>query len=128
MGLFGAAHRWGEGGGPKTPPPPPPLPKTSHSYPTMMKLGTVKPYLKKPKKDMNHVTHPLSYADINIFSLEISRFCYIRKYTYRFAFWYIISNSFNFFEFLKIFLIDMVTILMMSAKFATPGLLKIKTF
>ena len=39
--------------------------------------------------------------------------------------WYIISNSFNFFNF---FLISMVTILMMSAKLATLGLLKIKVF
>ena len=39
-----------------------------------------------------------------------------------------ISNSFDFFLFLKIFLINTVTILMMSAKWATPGLLKIKIF
>ena len=42
------------------------------------------------------------------------------------AFSYIISNSFNFFESLKISLINMVTILMMPTKLATPGLLKIK--
>ena len=34
---------------------------------------------KKPKKYMNHVTHPMSSADINIFSAEISKFCYIKK-------------------------------------------------
>ena len=39
-----------------------------------------------------------------------------------------ISNSFNFFESLKIFLINMVTILIISAKLATPGLLEIKIF
>ena len=39
-----------------------------------------------------------------------------------------ISNSFDFFLFLKIFLINTVTILMTSAKWATPGLLKIKIF
>ena len=44
------------------------------------------------------------------------------------AFWYIISNSFNFLESLKIFLINLVKILMMSAKMATPGFLKITVF
>ena len=39
-----------------------------------------------------------------------------------------ISNSFIFFESLKIFLINMVTILIISAKLATPGLLEIKIF
>ena len=32
-----------------------------------------------PKKYMNHVTQPLSSADISIFSPEISKFFYIRK-------------------------------------------------
>ena len=47
MGIFGAAHGWGGGGGwgKKAS-----LPKISHTYPTMMKLGTVIPYLKKIKK------------------------------------------------------------------------------
>ena len=40
MGIFGAAHGWE---GPKRPP----LPKICHTYPTVMKLGTVIPYLKK---------------------------------------------------------------------------------
>ena len=39
-----------------------------------------------------------------------------------------ISNSFNFFRVFKDFLINMVTILMMSAKLASPELLKIKLF
>ena len=38
------------------------------------------------KKYINHVTHHLSSADISIFSLEISKFCYIKKYRYRFHF------------------------------------------
>ena len=38
MGIFGAAHRWG---GKETP-----LPKICHTYPTMMKPGTVIPCLK----------------------------------------------------------------------------------
>ena len=41
-----------------------------------------------PKQDPknNHMKQPLSYADINIFSPEISKFCYIRKYKYRLYF------------------------------------------
>ena len=49
MGFFGATHGWGGGGG-ALPPPPPPLPKIRQTYPTMMKLGTVIPYLRKIKK------------------------------------------------------------------------------
>ena len=74
MGFFGAAH--GSGGA-----------KIHHTYPTMIKLGTVIPYLRKIKnKFINHVTQSLSSADISIFSLEISKFCYIKKYTYRLDF------------------------------------------
>ena len=42
MGLSGAAHGWG--GGEDS------LPKMSPTYLTMMKLGTVTPYLKKIQK------------------------------------------------------------------------------
>ena len=45
-----------------------------------------------------------------------------------YAFWYITSNSFDFFESLKIFFINTVAILMMSVKLATQVLLKIKIF
>ena len=38
------------------------------------------------------------------------------------------SNSFNFFESLRVALINMVAILMMSVKLATPGVLKVKVF
>ena len=62
------------------------LPKICHTYPTMMKLGTVILYLKKIEKYMNHVTHPLTLADISIFSPEISQFCYFKKYRYRLHF------------------------------------------
>ena len=47
MGLFGAAHVWGGGGGGQKGP----VPNICHTYPTMMKLGTVIPYLKKIKKN-----------------------------------------------------------------------------
>ena len=42
MGIFGAAHEWGEGGQKGL--------KICHTYPTMMKLGTVIPYVKKIQK------------------------------------------------------------------------------
>ena len=79
MDIFGTAHGLGvEQIGP--------LPKICHTYPTMMKLGTVIPYLKKKKKYTNHVTHPQTSADISIFSMEISKFYYIKKYRYRLHF------------------------------------------
>ena len=48
MSIFGAAHGWGGGsgrGGGKDP-----LSKICHTYPPMMKLGTVIPCLKKIQK------------------------------------------------------------------------------
>ena len=80
-GLFRGCSRMGWGRGQKGP-----LPKICHTYPTMMELGTVIPYSKKIQKNMNHVIHPLSSADIGIFSSEISKFCYIKKYRYRLYF------------------------------------------
>ena len=41
---------------------------------------------KEDPKNMNHLTHPSSSVEISIFSLEISKFCYIKKYGYRFHF------------------------------------------
>ena len=83
---------------------------------------------------MNHVTHPLSSVDMSIFSPKISKLCSIKKYRYRLHFdtilhFDIISNSFNFFwVFTDHVLINMVTILMVSAKFPTLDPLKIKLF
>ena len=104
MGLFGAAHGWGEGQKDSNP-----LPKICHTYPVVMKLGTVIPYLKKIKKNMNHVTHPLISADISSFSLKIRKLCYIKKYRYRLHFdtQFLIVLTFS--ESLKITLIKMVT-------------------
>ena len=44
-----------------------------------------------PKEDQQIIwimwhTHPLSSADVSIFSVEIAKFCYIRKYRYGFHF------------------------------------------
>ena len=102
-----------------------PLPKICHTYPAIMKLGTVITYL---KKNINHVTHPLSSADISIFSPEFSKFCYIKKYRYGLH----IDTKFlvllTYFESLMISLINMVAILMIPAKMAPLGLPKIKVF
>ena len=77
---------------------------------------------------MNHVTNPLSSADISTFSMEISIFCYIKKYRNRLRFEIQFLILFTFLESLKIVLINMVTTFMTSVKMATPGLLKIKVF
>ena len=71
---------------------------------------------RRSKKYMNQVTHPLNSADISIFSLEISKFCHIKKYRYRLHFDISFLILVTFFESLKVVLIKMITILMMSAK------------
>ena len=71
MSLFGAAHGWGEQKGP--------LPKIYHTYPKMMKLGTVIPYLKRTQKIRDSHDTPLSCGDISILSSEIINFCYIKN-------------------------------------------------
>ena len=43
------------------------LPKICPTYPTMIKLDTFIPYLKKIQKHVNHVTHPSSSTGISIF-------------------------------------------------------------
>ena len=81
MGFFGAAHGWrgGRGGRKRTP-----LPKICHTYPTMMKLGSVIPYLKKIQKLYESRDTPLEFCWHQHFLPEISKFCYIKKYRYRF--------------------------------------------
>ena len=62
------------------------LSKVCHTYPTKMKLGTVIRCLKKTQKICESRDTPSICADISIFSSEISKFCYIRKYKYRLHF------------------------------------------
>ena len=80
------------------------------------------------KKCINHVKHRLSSADISMFSLEINKFCYIKKHRYRMHFdkWFLAILTF--FEALKIILISMVITFMISAEITTPGLLKLNVF
>ena len=77
---------------------------------------------------MNQVTHPMSPNDISNFSPEISKIYNIKKYMYRLHFDTNFLIVLAFLESLRIVLIKKVTSLMMSAKMATPGLLKIKIF
>ena len=55
MGIFGAAHGWR---GRKMPP----LPKICHTHSTVMKLGTVIPYLKKIEKIYESRDAPLDFC------------------------------------------------------------------
>ena len=52
----------------------------------MIKLGTDIPCPKKIQKIYESRDIPLSSADISIFSPEISKFGYIKKYRYRLYF------------------------------------------
>ena len=56
------------------------LSKICHTYPTLMKLGTVTAYLKKIQKTHKSRDKPLEFCLRQHFSPEISNFCYIRKY------------------------------------------------
>ena len=98
-GLFRDCLRMGEegGGGKKGP-----LPKICYTYPAMVKLCTVIPYK----------THHLSSPN---------KCCYIKIYRYKLHFntKFLFQNYFHFS--LKIVVINMVEILMMSAKMATLG-------
>ena len=116
--FLGATHGWGEAKIPL-------LSKICHTYPTMMKLGTVITYLKKFQELYESPCTPLQFCWHQHFLPEINKFCYIKKYRYTFHLdtWFLVILIFC--EFLRIVLINMVTILMMLAQRATPGLLKI---
>ena len=79
-------------------PPPPFLPKICHTYLTMMKLGTLIPFLKRIEKYINHVTDPVSSADVSIFLPEISKFCCIKKFRYRLYYDTLLLIILTFFE------------------------------
>ena len=98
MGFFGIAYGLERRGGGKKGP----LPKICYTYPAMVKLCTVIPYK----------THHLSSPN---------KCCYIKIYRYKLHFntKFLFQNYFHFS--LKIVVINMVEILMMSAKMATLG-------
>ena len=73
-GLFWGCS-WMEGGGQKGPPS---LKSVTHML-QWSNLAQLYLTQSRSKKYMNRPTHPLSSADICIFSLEISKFCYTRN-------------------------------------------------
>ena len=107
----------------------PPFPKICHTYPTMMKLGTVKSYLKKIQKI--YQSRDTSYEFCwhqPFFYWKLANFAISRNTDIDWIFIHN-SNSFDFsLVFNNCFLISKVTIWMMSAKMATPVLLKMKVF
>ena len=118
--IFGTAHGWGAKRSP--------LHKICHTYPTMMKLGTVIPYLQKIEKIYKSSdTHPELYWHQHFFTGN-QQILLHEEYRYRLHFdtWFLVLLTFL--ESLKIFLINMVVILITSAKIATPGLLEITVF
>ena len=74
------------------------------------------------------MAHPLIFDDISNFSPEISNFFYIKKCKDRLYFNIYFLILLTFFESLKVFLINMIAILMMSAELAIPGFFEIKYF
>ena len=111
MGIFGDAHGWG---GVKRPPS---LKSITHIL--QWWILAVIPYLKKIQQIYESRDTPLSSADISIFSPEVSKSCYIKKYRYRLH---------NFFWVFKDFFYKPGCNLMMSAKMTTTDLLKIMVF
>ena len=83
--------------------------------PTMMKPGTVIPSKEDHPKNINHITLPLSSADISVFSPEINNFCYVKKCRYRLHFDRSFLIRLTFSESLKVVLISMVATLMVTA-------------
>ena len=79
MGFFWAAYGWGGTFWP------PSLKSVTH---ILQWWNLAQLYLTsgKSQKYIYHVTHPFSSADINIFSPEISKICYIKKWRYRLDF------------------------------------------
>ena len=98
-GLFRAAHRWGQRGGATKKAP---LPKICHTYPAMMKLGTVIPYLKKTQKLFESHDTPLELCWNQHFFIGNHQ-TLLYQNTDKIPFRYIISNYFNFFWVFKIF-------------------------
>ena len=103
------------------------LPKTGHSYPAIMKLGTVIPYLKKVQKIYESLDTALEFWWNQHFFTGNQQILLYQEIQMEIAYWYIISSSFNLFSVFKDFL-NVFLIFMMSAKMATLGLLKIKVF
>ena len=121
MGFFVAAHEWR--GAKKVS-----LPKICRTYPKMMKLDAVIPYLKKFQKLYELRDTPIEFCWHQHLLPEIRTFCYNKKYSYRFHLDTYFLTLLTFLQSLRIVLINTVKVLMMPAKMATAGLLKINIF
>ena len=101
------------------------------SYLTLFRiglLGLLSKICHKNLKIHKSVTYFLSFAGISIFSQEISNFFYIKKYICRLHFNTYFLILLTLFESLKVLLINMVSILIISANLATLDQLKITIF
>ena len=121
MGFFGAAHEWRRAKKVS-------LPKICRTYSKMMKLDAVIPYLKKFQKLYELRDTPIEFCWHQHLLPEIRTFCYNKKYSYRFHLDTYFLTLLTFLQSLRIALINTVKVLMMPAKMATAGLLKIKIF
>ena len=74
-----------------------PLHKICQTYPTMMKLGTDIPYLKKIQKIYESCDAPLAFCWHQCFFTENQQILFYQEIHISIAFSYIMSNSFNFF-------------------------------
>ena len=106
----------------------PPLPKMCHAYLTMMKLGSYTLPKTDPKNIWITWDIPWVLVTSGILHQKSANFAISRKYMYRLHFDTKFLVLLTFLESLKIVLIRKVTIFMISAKMATPGLLKITIF
>ena len=114
MGLFRTAYRWGREKRSS-------VPKICYTYSTMMKLGTVIPYLKKTQKSYESRDTPLEFCQHQHFFIGNQQILLYQKIQIQIE----KTDLLTFFEFLKIFFVSMVKSLIMSAKLAASGLLKI---
>ena len=120
MGIFGAAHGWGAKR--------PPLPKMCHRYPTMMKIGTVIPCLKKIRKIYELRDTHSEFCWHQHFFTGNQQILLYQEIQIQIAFWYIISNSFNFSWVFKDFFNKPGYNFDDVSKLTTPGFLKIAVF
>ena len=96
------------------------LSKICLAYPTMLILGIVRPYITEIQKVYEWRDTPLEFCWHQHFFTGNQQIFLYQEIEIYIAFWHIFEN---FFESLTIVLMNMVTILMMSAKMATLGLL-----
>ena len=74
-----------------------PLHKICHTYPTMIKLSTVIPYLKKVQKIYESHDTPLEFCWHQHIFTRYRQILLYQERQIQIAIWYIISNYFNFF-------------------------------